>query len=436
MKLRRFYGLLVLHSIFIFSDGIQADMIKDVTAKFTAYLQPAKKKIVVFTSKGGGGNVSASNAIRDYLKEEYDVQVVQILDVLQSFDTVKTLTFRYYDAEDLYNYMLTNNWFWTINQLFFKVGIWHMSWQRESIAKALDKYFQYNKYDMIISVIPVFNGPLLKAAKKHDIPFLVVPTELDATIVIHGLQKPDFKKFHYFLAFDDDEMRKKIEQAQISPAQITVSGFPIKPSFFKKKEAQIIRNDFDIPSDKPMVMVLMGAAGSKACFKYVRRITKGKMPVHIVACIGRNEDSRKRIEGIKLPSHVTISIVGFTDRIADLMSIADVLITKTGTVSFCEGVYSNIPMLLDNINGELAWEAFNVQFLRKNKLGDVVRSYKEVNPLLEKYLCEDGYKKKITHNLKTLKKSCFEDNLKATVGRMVEEAPYNPRELLAARFGH
>ncbi len=92
-------------------------------------------------------------------------------------------------------------------------------------------------------------------------------------------------------------------------------------------------------------------------------------------------------------------------------------------------------MLLDNINGELAWEAFNIRFLRKNKLGDVVTSYKEVNPLLKKYLCEDGYKKEIQNNFKKLKKNSFEDSLKNTVARMTSEAPATPREYLAARFG-
>lgn len=410
---------LLLCSLAGFSLLLRADIIEEVTKTFAAYLQPAKKKIVVFTSKGGGGNISASNAIRDYLKNDYDVNVVQILEVLESFDTIKTITFKYYDAEDLYNYMITHNWFWLMNQVFFKIGIWHMSWQRDSIAKALDKYFQYNKYDLIISVVPVFNDPLLKAAKKHDVPLLIVPTELDASIVVHGLKNPDYKKFHYFLAFDDEDMRKKIEPAQIPAESITISGFPLRPSFFQKKNPHTIKDDFDIPSNKPVVMVLMGAAGSKACFKYVRRVTKGKMPLHIIACIGRNEDLRKKIEGIKLPPYVTLSIVGFTDRIADLMSISDVLITKTGTVSFCEGLYSNIPMLLDNVNGELAWEAFNINFLRKNNLGDVVTSYKEVNPLLRKYLMDEKYKRKITGNLKALKKNDFEYNLKQTVVRMV-----------------
>ena len=85
-----------------------------------------------------------------------------------------------------------------------------------------------------------------------------------------------------------------------------------------------------------MVMVFMGGAGSLASYRYVRTLAKLAMPMHILVCLGRNMRLSRNINKILLPPEVTLTIIGFTDRIADLMSISDVLITKPGPGSVCE----------------------------------------------------------------------------------------------------
>jgi processive 1,2-diacylglycerol beta-glucosyltransferase len=383
-------------------------------------IQPKQKEILIFMIDGGGGHKTAANAIKSYLEPAYKITIVSLIkDVLISHDPIRVLTFNSYAGDDLYNYLITRNLVWLTNRLS-AVGAWAIGWKRESLAQTLDEYLATKKFDMIISVIPFFNAALLDAAKKHDIPLLMVPTDLDAHTFVMGLEAPEYEKFHYFMSFEDDVIREKIAFADLPEEKITVAGFPVRPAFFEKKDTEKIKEEFSFPKDKPIVMVLMGAAGSTACFKYVRRLAKGKEPIHIVACIGRNEGIRSKIENITLPKHITVSIIGFTEKISDLMAAADVLITKPGSCSFCEALYMNVPLLLDDTYGELEVEAFNLEFTKKYQIGDVVTRFKDVNALVAKYINDDEYRETIRHNLASLEKGNFAANLQKTVQHMIE----------------
>ncbi len=398
---------------------------EDVFFGKTLTIKPCKKRILILTSTGGGGHMSATQAITAYLENSYEIRTAQVFgEVFKSFDPIHYLTFEYAAAEDFYNWLISYNLSYLINIYSF-VGKCMVSMFHDSLVEAVEQYIHTHPVDMVISVVPFVNHIILEAVKRVNIPLLMIPTDLDAHTFVTGMDTdPKYKKFHYFMSFDDDSIRDKISTAPISNEQITVSGFPIKPSFFERKDRSQIKKDFNIPEGKQVVMVLMGAAGSRACFKYVRRLTKGKTPMHIVACIGRSEDLRSKIAGLRVPPHISISTVGFTQRIADLMSVADLLITKPGSMSFCEALYMNVPILLDNIYGELEWEALNLSITKKYGFGDIVTSYRQLNPLVSKYLTDEQYSSTIRNNVASFPKGDFAKNLRNTVYKLINNTAF------------
>ncbi len=423
-RLYRFTYMLALSQVSLLSH-LEASILNELQTTVTsavnasAKLKPKRKKVLIFTCNGGGGHMTATSAITDYLRPDYDIVSINITgELLKGYDFIKMATFSAVDAEDFYNWLLRNNLYWLSN-LYTKTGAIFTSWLKESITKIFLSYLEQNKVDLLISVMPLINGSSLDAAQQLNIPFILIPTDIDAHTFVNGMKAPRYGKFHYFMAFDDPQVREKIAFADLLPEQITVSGFPIRPSFFEKKNIPKIKQDFGIPADKKVVMILMGASGSRACQKYVKRLIKSKTPMHIVACVGRSEDLRTKISALEFPPHISISTVGFTTRIADLMAVANVLITKTGTCSFCEGIYSGVPMILDNIYGSLEVEAFNLEFARKYKLGDVVTGYRWLNKIVDKYLLDPEYDKTIRANIAQLPKGDFPTALRTQVAKMI-----------------
>jgi processive 1,2-diacylglycerol beta-glucosyltransferase len=386
--------------------------------------QTAKKRIVVFTSKGGGGHTAVTRGLERYftddaIKDLYEITSVNIFqDVLAPFDTLRTITFGMMSGEDFYNFCLQCRWI-TITNNFAKVGRWSINFRQSTVEWLLLEFFRFEKPDLILSVIPLANGALINVAEKLNVPLLVVTNDLDTTNYINGIEAPIYRKFVYTLAFDDPHMKAKIAPAQIPPDQIRVTGFPLRPEFFKKKDRRALKKEFELPDHKPIVMILMGGAGSLANYRYVRALAAMDTPLHLIVCLGRNERLRKNISKVLLPAHISMTVLGFTDRIADLMAVSDVLITKPGPGSICEALESNLPMIVDQTSGTLWWETLNVEFVTKNGFGDIITNFKEVPGILNKYIKDPSYREKVRKTMKHFKRKRFDYEIRPLIKEML-----------------
>lgn len=377
------------------------------------------KKILIFSSYGGGGHISATDALKEYLGNDYDISTsYYIEEVVGNLSIIQTISFGTYSEEKFYNYCLKKKWTWFINKMYQLCTI--LTYLTQNIMRRTTvQYLKKVKPDLVISVIPIFNNVIKESCKECNIPFLLIPTDLDTTSFIKNITKPEYEKFKFALSFQNPDIVKFAHNNALPDSSRIFTGFPIKPSFFDSKDLNQIKNDFQIPSNKPILLVLMGAAGSKATYSYLLTLLQLKRPVHIILCLGRNEPLRKHLERIQTPEHITVSILSYTQRIADLMAISTLCITKAGTVSVCETMYMNVPMILDNTSTPLVWEKFNIDFVQKNKFGAVITHFKELNALVNKMLNDKNYYNACKQNLVNFPKKNFEENITAVIKQLL-----------------
>lgn len=374
-----------------------------------------KKKIVVFTSTGGGGHTAATRALQSYLEDEYTI--VPYFPIMEH-DPMKTVFFGYGDGEDTYNYLIMRKYYTIIN-LMAKGTIWYYKTNHDMVMHNFIEYLEKTSPDLIISVIPFINKALLDAAKAKNIPFLVIPTDLDMHTFIHNLKEPQYEKFHLALAFENDDIKQQVEKANIPHRQTSVRGFPLRQEFFTPKDITNIKNSYNIPLDKPVILILMGAAGSYASYRYVKQLMSVESPLHVIVALGRNELLRPKIEELVLPETMSMTILGFTQDIADLMAISDLCITKSGSVSFCEALYSNLPMLLDGTSNILRWERFNHRYTEDKNLGYIIKRYSTVPRLVMQLLNNPYIIERMRINLQNLPKKEFGLEIKSLVEQLL-----------------
>ncbi len=341
-----------------------------------------KKRIVIFTSSGGGGHMAATRALQSYLEDEYTI--IPFFPIIEH-DPMKAMFFGYGHGEDTYNYLIMRKYFNVIN-LMAKSSIWYYNTYHDMVTHSYIEYLEKVSPDLVISVIPFIDKALLHATKVKKIPFLLMPTDLDMRTFINNIGDPDYEKFHLALAFEDNDIKQQVEKAHIPREQTSVCGFPLREDFFTPKDITTIKDNYGIPTDKPVVLVLMGAAGSYASYRYVKQLTLVEAPLHVIVALGRNELLRPKLEELALPETMSLTILGFTQDMADLMAVSDLCITKSGSVSFCEALYSHLPMLLDGTTSVLRWERFNHRYTETNNLGYIVKRYSTVAPLVTQLL--------------------------------------------------
>jgi len=325
------------------------------------------------------------------------------------------------NGEDVYNFFLKKKWVQSINMMY-NFGSWYYSWRKNTIEKILEKHIKKNKPDLIVSVIPLVNNMILNVAKKLNIPFLLIPTDLDATMALNGLNNPDYENFYLALSYDNEKMNETVDRANIDPKYITYVGFPVKKVFFEPSNQRAIKKDFDVPEDKPVILLLMGAQGSQDLYKFTRELSKLAIPAHLLIALGRSENLRPSLEKIPFPKHVTKTIIGFTNRMPDLMRISDILVTKSGSVSFNEGIYAHLPMILDDTSGVLNWEKMNHTLVKDHDLGNIVKRYFRLPTMVTELLADKDKLEKIKKNFEQFTAKNPEQEIKLLIKQILSSS--------------
>lgn len=342
-----------------------------------AYLM---KKVLIFTAEGAGGHMATTRALTAAFDGKYHVQAVNIFNTISKFDFIRTITFGRKTGEQFYEHNMLKKRFAFLNALH-AIGKWYFRNCKKITALTVQRCLQENKPDLVISVVPLLDGAILHAAEKMDIPFLLLPTDLDCTNYIHDIKKPGYEKFYVTLPFEDTHLRLKLAPAKIAHEKVEVTGFPIRPDFFESKDIPALKKLYEIPEGKPVIFLFMGSVGSEALYTFTQQLSKLTQSVHLLICVGRYAAMKNKIKTIALPAHITMTIVEFTPRISDLMAISDLMITKAGPVSMSEAMYMNLPMLVDVTASSLAWERLNYEFITKHGFGQVITRVDDVGKL-------------------------------------------------------
>jgi processive 1,2-diacylglycerol beta-glucosyltransferase len=271
---------------------------------------------------------------------------------------------------------------------------------------------------MLISVIVIINGNILHVAQEKNLPFLLIPTDLDVATFLERIQKPDYPKFKIALAFDDSLAYLRLAEAQTSVDCTTVTGFVIRPDFFEQKNLLALKNEYQVPQDKPVILLLLGAVGLQSLYEFTQELAKLKNPAHLIICTGRQKEVKEKIDALSLPAHITKTTVSFTNRMSDIMAQADLFITKSGSVSVCEGLYMEVPMILDATTDLLAWEKANHQFIQQHGCGTILQQLNELAPLVDSILSDKTKLATYKKNLQALEKKHGGNQVKQLIWQM------------------
>ena len=349
-------------------------------------------KIIIFSSKGGGGHTSVSEALQEYLGQDHSLAVVNVFtDVLGSLDVTQQLTNRLQSGEKVYDYTLKRKWY-PLTTLMYKVGSWYFNMRRASVKRLFSEYIERHNPDMVISVVPIVNGPLLEATREHNIPLLLLPTDLDATSFLQGVDIEPDDTFQLALSFDDADIMHVANKHHIPANLISTVGFPVKSKFLNDEQLATkrtpIRRKLRIPRRRPIVLLMMGSLGSRDIVTFTQALAQVSSPMHLIIALGRSEHLRDALEKIEFPSRISRSIIGFTKQVDELMAISDLLITKSGTVSLCEGIYMGLPIILDATTKPLPWEQLNHRFVKKHRIGTSVTNTAELVERVNRLLAD------------------------------------------------
>lgn len=400
-----------------------------------------KKKVLVLVSRGGGGHKTAGVAIQEILGDSYDIEINYVLeDILRQMDMLNLLTKGRFTGEDLYNFLLQRHQ-QKLLRWMTHAGKRQMNSQR--IERIFDRYLAKLPQlpDLIISPTPFINYGVACAAHRYDIPFIVVPTDLDGSTFLLGFpESPTPLNFKLALPYDDPLIRQTtLQKITLRDDQIILTGFPVRPSCshkYSSQEKKQIRSSFHLFESHTTLTLVMGALGGNLLLEHVKALIAFDPRVHglhlqLNVCTGHNEKVTSKIRDLlltngarsmgqcafMLPSGFIIHLRGYIPNLIDLMALSDLIITKPGSCTVNEAIYLEKKVILDNTAKSsarcLAWEQFNIPFVEKYGLGVSFSDSRQLSMLIPSFLKYPDKSQAI------LERPLFQDNLRTLVQHLI-----------------
>ncbi len=297
------------------------------------------KRVLIVSASAGTGHLRAGAALEQAFRDDPRTAEVVHEDALKYTNTLFREVY-----SGLYTKMVRNAP--TLLGYFYRTS--DEPWKNEAVR------VQFDRFNM---------RPLIKFIQEFD-PHITVCTHfMPAGIISHLIEKEELEAhlstvvtdfdchalwltrlFHrYFVAIE--ETKVYLETLGLPGERITVSGIPIDPVFEKPIDRAATRVRYGLHPDKVTLLLSAGALGVSPAEIIVDRLKEGlRADAQVIVVCGRDEELCARIRQSVDGHESRFCILGFSDRMDELMKISDLLIGKPGGLTTSEAMACGLPM--------------------------------------------------------------------------------------------
>ncbi|MFW6132612.1 MAG: MGDG synthase family glycosyltransferase [Planctomycetota bacterium] len=170
----------------------------------------------------------------------------------------------------------------------------------------------------------------------------------------------------------------------VADDRVTVCGIPVRHRWADAHDETALRDEWNVPHDRPAVVLTGGATFTCGPIARVaRRLLDACPHMRLFALAGRNERLYRRL--CSLPeAQQRMTVLGFSPRLHELAAVSSLVITKPGGVTTSECLAAGKPMvLLPPVPGH---EQGNAEFFRSAGAAVIARRPRDVAPLVAELL--------------------------------------------------
>ena len=356
--------------------------------------EPRSLELVFFDA--GGGHRNAAFALKEVMAERYPhwrVDLVNLQEILEPIDLYHRVTG--HPSQSFYNALLKRGWTLGSLQMLraLQKGIQLYS---DHIEEVLRGHWREVEPDLVVSIIPNFNGVMFRALRQvHPaIPYVTVMTDL-ADCPPHFWQE----KQDQFIICGTDMAAGQAAAAGYPPDRIfQASGMILKPSFYRQShgDRRLEREKLGIDPDLPTALIMFGGYGATTSARIVDRLERSGLQLQTIVMCGHNDKLRAALEDRK-----SCLAVGYTNAVPDYMRLADFFIGKPGPGSLSEALHLGLPAIVECNMLTMPQERYNAEWLVEQNLGIVIKDFRQIAGAVE-LLLGDGRLEQFRRNARCL----------------------------------
>ena len=308
-------------------------------------------KILVIHATAGAGHKKAAEAVFHGLQNKggHDVRFVDALDYTNPFFK------KAYPAS--YGFVVTRlPWLWGILFAFMD-----MPWMQGAVrlarrlyngfnARALEQFLQQEQFDAIVTTqfLSAEVCAYLKRKGKIKSKIICVVTDFD----VHRIW---INKGVDFYTAACDYTKNKLMALGVAAEKIFTTGIPTDAKFALHQDIPSLRKKLGLKEGSLTILIATGSFGMGPIEQLIELLKSYQL---LIVC-GQN---RVLYERLKPLSKENVHVLGLVDNMHELMSVADVMVTKPGGLSISEALVKKLPMIFFSaIPGQ---EANNIKVLK------------------------------------------------------------------------
>lgn len=338
------------------------------------------KKIMIFYASYGGGHLSAARSIKENIETNYKDIDIMLVDCMEYVNKVinKVTTKAYSEMAK----KVPRTW-GRVYDRSQKGPLAHISTTSNKVLSVkLNKLLEDFQPDLIISTHPFSSQMCAYLKKKGKLEAKLATIMTDYAPHDQWLVLPEYVDYFFV---SHNEMKAQLHEKGIPNEKIFATGIPLSNKFLLKYDKSEILKAFGLSPNKKTVLFFGGGEfglGKTQTFNIFKAFVECNQNIQIVAISGRNSKMKEHFENLvrDLDKQDAVKVLDYTDKVPQLMSISDLVVTKPGGLTTTESLASGLPIVVINpIPGQ---EEENASYLEKNKVAIWIRKHDNIENIL------------------------------------------------------
>ncbi len=329
------------------------------------------KKVIIFYASYGGGHLSAAKSISQYIEKNFPLINVEMIDcmkyVSRHIEKMTTAAYREMAKKvpKLWGRVYSDSQKGVLSRIS-KDG-------NKLMSKKLKKLLEEKNPDVVISTHPFSSQMVSYLKRKKKLNCILATIMTDFAIHKQWLIGHEYTDFFFV---SNDTMKQDIINYGVSESKVFVTGIPMSDRFAENFDREKIYANFKLSPEKKVILFFGGGEfglGKDRTVQVLKSLIENLPNYQIVAVSGKNIKMKEAFEQLVFSCNAQnrVVILGFTDKVPELMSISCAVVTKPGGLTTTESLASGLPMIIINpIPGQ---EEENADFLEKNGVGVWIR---------------------------------------------------------------
>lgn len=349
------------------------------------------KKVLITYASYGMGHTKATSALGKMINDNIDVSYFNLSKYAHPY------------LEEVF---IKFNSFMVVYLPFLYKKIYYSSYKSYNLIKwfygnrkVLEK-IKYLNPDIVIATHFISEAVLIYLKEKYNLKYKICFLLTDYHInnyVTKQLNKVD----KYFVP--TDEIKKDCLKLGINESRISVSSIPISNKFDLKLNKNNLLNKYGLNKNMKTILYICGGVGISKNLNYLKELLKLKQSFQFIFVAGKNKKLKRRVNNIVRKSDKFGIVIGYTDKIHELLFLSDLVVGKSGGLITSECIKLNKFMVV--VSPIIGQESENAEYIESHNLGVYIRNINDFKTKMDYLLKND-----ISPN-KIVIKYCFKEEI-------------------------